>query len=348
MNAAQKAKIEANRKLALERLKQRGLLNKLQVKSIESRNAPPTKPLPTTNKVTKPGSYITESNANAPVLEQGQRGDVPPTSEKKKQYIRPSVRAQDYIDYDFSTMQDLHGGYINPHDRGNYNSSYGDESSYDNTRNLKTLEDWKQEQKARRNLYENAPPPEHISLAIKCQECHINIEMDPILDDVFKLHVCKQCAKAYPQKYSLLTKTECKEDYFLTEDELADLDLFHRLEKPNPHSGTFARMQLFVRCEIETFAFKKWGGEDGLDKEWERRETQKTKRKEQLYKKEINTMRLKTRAQEFTKRLREKKYGKLHKHQYGEPIGTHKDEDGNVMVKRRCIECGLEVDEIDI
>lgn len=348
MNAAQKAKIEANRKLALERLKKRGLLNKLQVKSIESRNTPPPPPPPPPpqSKVTKPGPHSAGPITNVPPPVQNQ-ADAP-SAREKKQYIRPSVRTQDYIDYDFSTMQDLHGGYINPHDRGNYNSSYGDETSYDNTRNLKTLEDWKQEQRARRNLYENAPPPEHISLAIKCQECHINIEMDPILDDVFKLHVCKQCAKAYPQKYSLLTKTECKEDYFLTEDELADLELFHRLEKPNPHSGTFARMQLFVRCEIEAFAFKKWGGEDGLDKEWERRETQKTKRKEQLYKKEIDTMRLKTRAQEFTKRLREKKYGKLHKHQYGEPIGTHKDEDGNVMVKRRCIECGLEVDEIEI
>ena len=347
MNAAQRTKIEANRKLALERLKKRGLLNKLQVKSIESRNSPtPAKPKPTepAHKVTKSGSpeIATTTSTTTTVSTTD-----PLMHKEKKPYIRPSVRTSDYIDYDFSTMQDLNGGYINPHDRGNYNG-YDDDFSYNNTKNIKTLDEWKQEQRARRSLYENAPPPEDLSVAIKCQECHINIEMDPILDDVFKLHVCKQCAKAYPQKYSLLTKTECKEDYFLTEDELADQELFHRLEKPNPHSGTFARMQLFVRCEVEAFAFKKWGGEDGLDKEWERRETQKTKRKEQLYKKEIETMRLKTRAQEFTKRLREKKYGKLHKHQYGEPIGTYKDEDGNIMVKRRCIECGLEIDEVEI
>lgn len=349
MNATQKAKIEANRKLALERLKQRGLLNRTQVKTIESRNSPTPKPTLTSHtysipsKVTKPDHAVSTT-----VTTQTLREDTQPPKHK----IRPSVRTKDYIDYDFSTMENLYGGYINPHDRGNYNLSYDDMYDGDfasNPRNIKTLEQWKEEQRQRRNLYANAPPPEHISQAIRCQECHINIEMDPILDDVFKLHVCKTCARLYPNKYSLLTKTECKEDYFLTEDELSDQELFHRLEKPNPHSGTFARMQLFVRCEIEAFAFKKWGGEEGLDQEWERRETQKAKRKEQLYKKEVETMRLKTRAQEFTKRLREKKYGKLnHKHQFGEPINTYKDEDGNVMVKRRCIECGLEVDEVEL
>lgn len=354
MNAAQKARIEANRKLALERLKQRGLLDKGQVKTMESRNSsvPKPKPVQPPSKIIKPGVSGANNNNVTNYNTTHTGTERPKTNEEvPKHKIRPSVRTQDYIDYDFSTMQNLNGGYINPHDRGNYHPVYDNEyNGYgDDSRNVKTLEQWREEQRQRRNLYENAPPPEHISQAMKCQECHINIEMDPVLDDVFKIHVCKQCAKLYPQKYSLLTKTECKEDYFLTEDELNDQDLFHKLEKPNPHSGTFARMQLFVRCEIEAFAFKKWGGEDGLDQEWQRRETNKAKRKEQLYKKEIETMRLKTRAQEFTKRLREKKYGKLnHKHQFGDPIDTYKDEDGNTMVKRRCADCGLEVDEIEL
>ena len=358
MNDAQRTKIEANRKKALERLKQRGLLTNLQVKTIESRNLPiqQQQQQPTSNKITKKqlnhdsltpasSSYnkITSTNSN--------KNDGHITYKPK---IRPSVKTKAYIDFDFSTMQNLNGGYINPNDKGIYNYHINtSEYSYDGDKitrsNIKTLEDWKEEQRQRRSLYENKPPPEHISQAIRCKECKINIEMDPILDDVFKLNVCKQCSKLYPAKYSLLTKTECKEDYFLTEDELNDKSLFHRLEKPNPHSGTFARMQLFVRCEIEAFAFKKWGGEEGLDKEWERRETLKIKRKEQLYKKEIETMRLKTRAQEFTKKLRDKKYGKSnHIHRFGESIETFKDEDGNTLMKRRCVDCGVEVDEIEI
>ena len=31
--------------------------------------------------------------------------------------IRPSIRKQDYIEYDFATMQNLNGGYINPKDK---------------------------------------------------------------------------------------------------------------------------------------------------------------------------------------------------------------------------------------
>ncbi|KAK5781732.1 hypothetical protein RI543_000918 [Arxiozyma heterogenica] len=382
MNEAQRAKIEANRKRALERLKQRGLLNNLQVKTIESRNLPiqpqsnpSSNSSPNSNRITKKQvnhdslttislSSNNNNNNNNNKSNNGERttdntshankNDVHITNKPK---IRPTVRTKDYIDFDFSTMQNLNGGYINPNDKGIYsyhiNSNTDDYSYYEGERtahsHIKTLEDWKEEQRQRRNLYENKPPPEHISQAIKCRECRINIEMDPILDDVFKLNVCKQCSKLHPEKYSLLTKTECKEDYFLTEDELNDKSLFHRLEKPNPHSGTFARMQLFVRCEIEAFAFKKWGGEEGLDKEWERRETLKIKRKEQLYQKEIQTMRLKTRAQEFTKKLRDKKYGNLiHEHKFGEAVETYKDEEDNTIMKRRCINCGLEVDEVEI
>lgn len=362
MNEAQRAKIEANRKRALERLKQRGLLNNLQVKSIESRNLP----IQRQDQLPPQTSLDPNSNPNNKIIKNKKsinhgkntvvENNVLDVTNKRK--IRPSIKTKDYIDFDFSTMQNLNGGYINPNDRGTYgyhnNNNNNHDSYYDNeTTNshskVKTLEEWKEEQRQRRYLYENKPPPEHISKAIKCKECKINIEMDPILDDVFKLHICKQCAKLHPEKYSLLTKTECKEDYFLTEDELNDKDLFHRLEKPNPHSGTFARMQLFVRCEVESFAFKKWGGEEGLDKEWEKRETLKIKRKEQIYKKQIETMRLKTRAQEFTQKLRDKKYGKLnHEHRFGESIGTYKDEDGNTMMKRRCIDCGLEIEEFEI
>ena len=197
-------------------------------------------------------------------------------------------------------------------------------------------------------LYENAPPPEHISQAPKCIECNVNIEMDPVLHDVFKLQVCKQCSKDHPEKYSLLTKTECKEDYFLTDPELNDPDLFYKLEKPNPHSGTFARMQLYVRCKIEEFAFKKWGGEEGLDQEWQRREEGKSSRREKKYQKKIAEMRLKTRAQEYTTKLREKKYGMKHVHDFSVVVTTGKDEDGHSYTRKKCIDCGLEMEESDL
>jgi len=285
-----------------------------------------------------------------PATQSIQSRDATTISPTKTNKIRPSVREKDYIEYNFATINNLNGGYINPQDKV-YNEGdpdyYGGDDSH-NDKKLKTIQDWKNEQRERRMLYENAPPPEHSSVAIKCIQCHTNIEMDPVLDDIFKLKVCKTCAKEHPEKYSLLTKTECKEDYFLTDPELNDIELFHRLEKPNPHSGTFARMQLFVRCEIETYAYKKWGGEEGLDNEWKRREEGKLKRKEKKYNDKIKEMRIKTRAQEYTNRLRDKKYGKTHIHNFSDPIPNGKDEDGFTILKRRCIGCGLETEEVSL
>ena len=43
-------------------------------------------------------------------------------------------------------------------------------------------------------------------------------------------------------------------------------------------------MMLFVREQVEEFAFKKWGGEEGLDEEYEKRENIKKKRKDKKFK----------------------------------------------------------------
>ncbi len=52
----------------------------------------------------------------------------------------------------------------------------------------------------------------------KCYECG-SLEIDFVWEEVFKCRVCNACKEKYPEKYSLLTKTECREDYLLTERE---------------------------------------------------------------------------------------------------------------------------------
>lgn len=56
----------------------------------------------------------------------------------------------------------------------------------------------------------------------KCRECS-SIEIDFVWDDVFGCAVCNSCKEKFPEKYSLLTKTECKEDYLLTDREFSVL-----------------------------------------------------------------------------------------------------------------------------
>lgn len=335
----------------MEKLKKRGIIRSEQAKQIESRNEPRPEPRPepsrpdvlqtvTENREQAMQRYMHhQQNLRDASRNENKSVELDKSASRKRPLdkIRPTVRRQDYIEYDFSTMQNSYGGFINVEE------DFGDGPD---TKKKQSLEEWQRAQKERKALYEDAPPPEHPSLVPRCVECNINTELDPLLHDVFKLQVCKACAISRPEKFALLTKTECKEDYFLTDPELNDQSLFHRFEKPNPHSGTFARMQLFVRCEVEAFAFKKWGGEEGLDKEWQRREEGKAQRREKKYQAKMKEMRLKTRAQEYTKKMLERKHGQEHVHEFSTAVSGGVDEDNMELLKRRCISCGLEVTEI--
>jgi DNA-repair protein complementing XP-A cells len=70
---------------------------------------------------------------------------------------------------------------------------------------------------------------------------------------------------AAPSLTSLVTPS-------FTLDELKDETILPHLLRPNPHGGTFSNMMLFLRLQAEEFAFKKWGGEEALDDEFDRRE----------------------------------------------------------------------------
>jgi DNA-repair protein complementing XP-A cells len=246
---------------------------------------------------------------------------------KKSRYQPPPIKRNDYIEYDFSTMVDSKGGYIND---GNENE-LGDGENID---------EWKEKQK--QVIYEPAPPTDPRN-APKCFECgSIDIDLN-LYENFRKIRVCRKCKKEHPEKYSLLTKTECREDYLLTEPELRDVALLPRIEKANPHG--FSRMQLFLRLQVEEFAWKKWGGSEKLDDEWQRRETNKHKRKEKKYYKELLEMRKKTRAEEFTRKLRNgQSLGERHVHDWSVPLAI----EGSNMVKKRCIDCGVEIEEMII
>ena len=58
----------------------------------------------------------------------------------------------------------------------------------------------------------------------KCKHCGTP-DLDEQLKMVFGVKVCTNCKKENPDLYSLLTKTECKEDYLLTEREFPSRSL---------------------------------------------------------------------------------------------------------------------------
>ncbi|GEQ72838.1 hypothetical protein JCM33374_g6526 [Metschnikowia sp. JCM 33374] len=203
----------------------------------------------------------------------------------RPEYNAPSIQKKDYIEYDFSTMKDSRGGFLDETDK---NGLKGPEEE------PQSLQEWKEKQK-QELLVKDLAPPLDLENAPRCVECE-SLDLDANLHTNFGVLVCRRCMKEKPEKYALLTKTECREDYLLTEPELKDTGLLRRIEKPNPHG--FSRMQLFLRLQVEEFAWKKWGSAEGLDAEWERREGARLDRREKRYQAKMKEMRKKTRAEE--------------------------------------------------
>jgi DNA-repair protein complementing XP-A cells len=107
------------------------------------------------------------------------------------------------------------------------------------------------------------------------------------------------------------------------------------MERPNPHKTTFNNMMLYLRYQVEEFAFKKWGGPEGLDAEYERRVVTKKERKDKKFLAKLKEMRRTTRAN-----IHNSGKERQHIHEWSAGIKA-----SNGMVRRRCAVCGLTTEE---
>lgn len=123
------------------------------------------------------------------------------------------------------------------------------------------------------------------------------------------------------------------------------------LNKPNPHKSHWHDMMLFLRYQVEDYAFKtKWGSSEALDEEFEKRETDKKRRKEEKFKSKLNELKKKTRTDAYRRNLKgsgSSKFGERigegkHEHEWGRTI---ENEEG--MTVKTCTECGMEVEELE-
>ena len=134
--------------------------------------------------------------------------------------------------------------------------------------------------------------------------------------------------------------------------ELKDAELLPHLSKPNPHKSHWHDMMLFLRYQVEEYAFapKKWGSAEALDAEFERRETDKKKRKEDKFKSKLNELKKKTRTDAYRRNLKGGSGGQFgdrigvgkHEHEWGRAV---ENEEG--ITVKTCTECGMEVEELE-
>ena len=271
--------------------------------------------------------------------------------------IQPARNFTKFVEYDFSKMTDTKGGFLtvedDPHNKALHAPNADEKPAH------MTLKEWERHQLLR-SLREQKSGPFEPGLSVLrkdenkvCRECG-SLEIDWKWEDIFGCAVCNACKDKVPEKYSLLTKTEAKEDYLLTDPELKDEELLPHLERPNPHKATWNNMMLYLRYQVEEYAFqKKWGSAEALDEAFEKRETEKKKRKQDKFKSKLQELKKKTRVEAY-RRSRQAgggggEFGDVigrggkHEHVWGRTVEN--DETG-IGVKS-CVECGMEVEELE-
>lgn len=153
--------------------------------------------------------------------------------------------------------------------------------------------------------------------------------------------------------------------------ELKDPELLPHLSKPNPHKSHWHDMMLFLRYQVEEYAFNvKWGSAEALDAEFEKREQDKKRRKEAKFKEKLLDLKRKTRTEAFRRNTgklgadgsgiggvggsmgrkgnKATKFGDAinnggkHAHEWGRAV---ENEEG--MTVKTCTSCGMEVEELE-
>ena len=271
--------------------------------------------------------------------------------------IQPARNFAKFVEYDFSKMTDTKGGFLtvedDPHNKALHAPNSDEKPAH------MTFKEWERHQLLRSLREQKAGPFEPGLSVLKkeenkvCRECG-SLEVDWKWLDVFGCAVCNACKDKLPDKYSLLTKTEAKEDYLLTDPELKDEELLPHLERPNPHKSTWNNMMLYLRYQVEEYAFvKKWGSAEALDEAFEKREAEKKKRKQDKFKSKLQELKKKTRVEAYRRSRQAGGRGG----EFGDDIGrggkhthiwgrTTENEDTGIGVKS-CVECGMEVEELE-
>ena len=266
-------------------------------------------------------------------------------------------------------MTDTKGGFLSEHDDPKVQQKRDNEPDplLGKPANM-SLKEWERTQLLKKLRAAKAGPYEPgISVLEErdktCRECG-SLEIDFAWAETFECFVCNACKEKFPDKYSLLTKTEAREDYLLTNPELEDKDLLKRMEKPNPHKSHWSMMQLYLRYQVEEFAFseKKWGSPEALDAEFEARESSRKQKKEAKFRTKLGELKKRTRVDAFERSMAKRRgeavtggedvkfgdrivrKGDRHEHEWG---NTVEDPETGLGVKR-CIECGMECEELEL
>ena len=151
--------------------------------------------------------------------------DAASTDNRPLDGIKPARNFTKFVEYDFSKITDTKGGFLTEEDdRYNKALHVRDEKAEQKPAHM-TQTEWERQQLLK-NLHRDRAGPFEPGLSVldertrqkTCRECG-SLEIDWKWEEALRCCVCHACKDKFPEKYSLLTKTEAREDYLLTNRE---------------------------------------------------------------------------------------------------------------------------------
>lgn len=121
---------------------------------------------------------------------------------------------------------------------------------------------------------------------LACEACNSSTSIDPECYDNFRVMVCFSC-KESSNLYGIITKTQARNEYLLTDEELADSKLLPSISRKNPHNSRWADMKLYLRKQVQDFAIKKYGSLDAIKEALSNRNETRTDRKSKQFLKKL-------------------------------------------------------------
>lgn len=122
-------------------------------------------------------------------------------------------------------------------------------------------------------------------MVLPCSVCE-SVHIDPELSENFGVNICYSCKDTNPL-YDIITKTQARNEYLLTDEELADVALMPSISRKNPHNPRWADMKLYLRIQVRDFAINKYGCEESIKDALAAKNENRTDRKSKQFLKKL-------------------------------------------------------------
>lgn len=120
-----------------------------------------------------------------------------------------------------------------------------------------------------------------------CEACHSDsVNIDQEIYENFGVFVCYSC-KDSSNLYEYVTKTQARNEFLLTDEELADSSSLPSISRKNPHNPRWSDMKLYLRRQLRDFSIKKHGSEEAIQDALKNRNESKTDRKSKQFLKRL-------------------------------------------------------------